>query len=240
MDPTTATNATAGLGTSGITPAGAPMTSALGKDDFLKLLMAQIQHQDPMSPLADHEFVAQLATFSGLEQQMLSNERLGELQLAELSSGNAQLAGFIGQEVVASGDSLRYDGGTAPPVALDLDGAAAAVKITIKASDGRVVSTIDAGARPEGSSSVPWNAVDANGQPLPAGEYTVSVDAVDRNGNPVTARTLITGTVTGLSFENGYAELLIGDRRIQPADIVSVGAPSSPAAPPRAPTSTDP
>lgn len=241
MDPTTATTPTAGLGTSGIAPAGAPMGNALGKDDFLKLLMAQIQHQDPMSPMADHEFVAQLATFSGLEQQMLANDRLGELQLAQLSAGNAQLAGFIGQEVVAAGDTVTVGEGTTPPVAIDLDAAAATVTITVKDADGRIVSTIDAGSRSAGSSDVVWNAVDANGQPLPAGDYTVSIEAKDRNGAPVTGRTLVSGTVTGLSFENGYAELLVGEHRIQPADIVSVGTDDTTTSPPpRTPSPTDP
>lgn len=238
MEPTSPTTSTAGLGTTGLQPTGtAALGGALGKDEFLKLLMAQIQFQDPMSPMADHEFVAQLATFSGLEQQMVANERLGELQLSQLSSGNAQLAGFIGQSVVARGDSLTIGDGAVPPVSVQLDGAAAKVDITIRDAAGSVVATIDGGSRPAGSSEVAWPGTDGSGNPLPPGNYSVSVEDTDAQGQPVAASTLTSGVVTGVSFENGYAELLIGSRRIQPADILSVGAAPqpSPTTPPTAP-----
>ncbi len=237
MDPTTATTNTAGLGTTGLQPSGnAAMGSAMGKDDFLKLLMAQIQYQDPMSPMADHEFVAQLATFSGLEQQMVANERLGELQLAQLSAGNTQLAGFIGKSVVARGDTVTLGEGAVPPVAVQLSGAAATVEITIRDANGSVVATIDGGARPTGSTEIAWNGTGVDGQKLPPGDYTVSVTARDAEGNPVTASPLVSGVVSGLSFENGFAELLVGSRRIQPADILSVGSAPADAIPSPSPT----
>jgi flagellar basal-body rod modification protein FlgD len=238
MDPvSTSTSTPGGLGTSGITPAGGgaltnAATSSLGKDDFLKLLMAQIQHQDPMSPMADHEFVAQLATFSGLEQQMVANERLGELQMAQLSAGNAQLAGFIGQDVVARGDHLTLTGGTPPPIPIQLASNATEVEVTVRDASGSVVATVKAGSKPEGSGSIAWPGTDADGNALPPGEYTVSVTAKDAQGQSVDVSPLVRGVITGVSFENGYAELLVGSTRIQPADILSVGAPTTaPASP---------
>ncbi len=228
MDPTAPATSTAGLGTTGLKPAGnASLGSTMGKDEFLKLLMAQLEYQDPMSPMADHEFVAQLATFSGLEQQMVANERLGELQLSQLSSGNAQLAGFIGKDVVARGDTITLDDGPAAPIAVKLDGPASQVRVTVRDASGSVVSVIEGGPRAAGGNDIAWPGTDGSGNPLPPGNYTVSVDAKDGNGQPVSASTLITGVVSGLSFENGYAELLVGSRRIQPADIISVGAPAS-------------
>lgn len=213
----------AGLGTSSLTGSGpGALAGTLGKDDFLKLLMSQLQHQDPMQPMADQEFVAQLAQFSGLEQQMLTNDKLEQLQLAQLSAGNAQLAGFIGKDITARGDTLRLDGTNVPPISVDLPSAAASVKITVRDADGNVVNTFDAGARNKGTFSTPWSGKDQNGNPLPAGTYQVEVTATDAEGKSITASPLLHGTCTGLSFENGYAELLIGDRRIMPADIVSV------------------
>jgi flagellar basal-body rod modification protein FlgD len=219
----------AGLGTGAAqqTGGGGNLSGALGKNEFLNLLMAQMQHQDPMEPLKDHEFVAQLATFSGLEQQMLSNDRLLELQLAQISTGNAQLAGFIGQNVVAKGDSLTIGNGTTPPVGVQLGGAAEKVEVTITDSTGKVVSTFEKGPLDAGHHELAWNGKDANGVPLPAGDYTVQVTATDAEGNAVTADPLLSGEVTGVTFENGYAELLVGEHHISPADILSVGANSS-------------
>ena len=177
--PISTTDPAAGLGTGAAKLPGndGNLAGALGKTEFLNLLMAQMQHQDPMEPLKDHEFVAQLATFSGLEQQMLSNDRLLELQLAQISTGNAQLAGFIGQNVVAKGDSLTVGDGPTPPIGVQLEGAAETVDVTITDSTGKVVSTFEAGPLAAGHHDVTWSGKDANGVPLPAGDYTVQVTA---------------------------------------------------------------
>ena len=98
---------TTGLGTSGAS--ATPSTTALpndgmGKDEFLKLLTAQLQNQDPMNPLQNHEFVAQLAQFSSLEEMEKVNENL--LGLALLQQSNALISqltdssALIGQNVV--------------------------------------------------------------------------------------------------------------------------------------------
>jgi flagellar basal-body rod modification protein FlgD len=224
--PISATDPAAGLGTgsANIPANGGDLAGALGKTEFLNLLMAQMQHQDPLEPLKDHEFVAQLATFSGLEQQMLSNDRLLELQLAQISTGNAQLAGFIGQSVVAKGDSLTIGDGTPPPVGVQLEGKAETVDVTITDSTGKVVSTFQAGPLEQGHHDLTWSGKDANGVALPPGEYTVQVTAKDEDGNAIAASPLLSGVVTGVTFENGYAELLVGEHHITPGDVLSVGA----------------
>lgn len=231
IDPINSTPA--GLGTGNRSEGGGELANALGKNDFLKLLMAQMQAQDPLKPVSDTEFVAQLATFSGLEQQTLTNDRLLELQLAQLSSGNAQLTGFIGQSVVARGDTLTLTGGDPPPVGVQLGAAAETVEVTVTNAAGDVVSTFSKGPLGEGTHDLSWSGKDANGLALPPGEYKVSVKATGADGQPVTASALVTGVVTGVSFDNGYAELLIGERRIMPADVLSVGA--TPVPPPPAP-----
>ncbi len=217
-----------GLGTSSLGGNQAALGSALGKEDFLKLLMSQLQHQDPMQPMADQEFVAQLAQFSGLEQQMLANDRLEQLQLAQLSAGNAQLAGFIGKDITAHGDTIRLDGQGVPPISVDLSAPAASVKVTVRDQAGKVVSSFDAGAKNQGTGTIPWSGKDPNGNPLPPGNYKVEITATDAGGQPVAASALSHGACTGLPFENGYAELLIGDRRVLPADIVSIDDGSAP------------
>jgi flagellar basal-body rod modification protein FlgD len=231
MDPvdTTSTDPTSGLGTS-LTPAGTGnLAKTLGKDDFLKLLMAQIQYQDPMAPMADHEFVAQLATFSSLEQQMLSNDRLGQLQLGQLSNGNAELAGFIGQEIVAKGNTINIGTGAVTPIPAQLEADAAKVTVTVRDSEGKVVSTFETGPQKTGAQQLTWSGKDTNGNPLAPGTYTVEMKAEDAEGAEVKVAALSRGVVTGLSFENGYAELLIGTLRVRPADILSVGdAPADP------------
>lgn len=234
MDPISDSSTTTGIGTSEVQSLTGNLGKAMGKDDFLKLLMAQIQFQDPMEPMKDQEFVAQLATFSSLEQQMLSNDHLTQLQLGQLSNGNAELSGFIGKEIVAKGDTIEIGTNGIPPIPAQLDGDAETVTVTVRDADGNVVNTFEAGPQKAGSHELAWSGKDASGNPLPAGSYTISIAAKDAEGADVTASALTRGTVTGISFENGYAELLIGSRRVRPADILSVGNL------PTTPTSTTP
>lgn len=198
--------------------------SAMGRDDFLKLLMAQIEYQDPMSPVQNHEFVAQLATFSSLEQQVLSNQRLEELQMVQMSTSNAQLSSFIGQEVRARGDSVTLDGNGGAPLGFELPSEASTVTITVKDATGQIVAEMDREQLGAGIHAIEWPGTDRDGNPLPAGQYRLAIQATDAQGNPVEASTIVSGTVDAISFEHGYPELVIGEHRIPPAQIISVGS----------------
>jgi flagellar basal-body rod modification protein FlgD len=229
LDPATA--GSVGTSGSGLTDA---TTETMGRDEFLKLLMAQLEHQDPMNPVENHEFVAQLATFSGLEQQILANQRLQELQLAQMSASNAQLAGFIGKEITAGGEQISLDGTKVSPIGIQLDAPAETVTITVRDAGGKIVYSGERTNLGTGSHQITWPGTDTDGNPLRAGVYDVEVSASDADGNPVGASAVVAGIVTGVTFENGYPELLVGDLRVQPAQILSIGggdgssAPTSP------------
>lgn len=74
-------------------------SSDLGKDEFLKILMTQIQNQDPLSPMDDREFISQMTTFSSLEQMMNMNESIGLLVNNQMMSPVVQYSHLIGKEV---------------------------------------------------------------------------------------------------------------------------------------------
>ncbi len=76
----------------------------LGKDDFLKILVTQLQHQDPTSPMQDKEFIAQMAQFSSLEQMTNMSEGFSRLSGLLASS---EAAGFLGKKVeIRDGENL--------------------------------------------------------------------------------------------------------------------------------------
>src|SRR5690625_2077249 len=74
-------------------------SSELGKDEFMKILMAQLQHQDPLSPMDDREFISQMATFSSLEQLMNMASSIDTLVQSQLISPVIQYSHMIGQNV---------------------------------------------------------------------------------------------------------------------------------------------
>lgn len=74
-------------------------SSELGKDEFMKILMTQLQHQDPLSPMDDREFISQMATFSSLEQMMNMTNSIDMLVESQLISPVIQYSHMIGKEV---------------------------------------------------------------------------------------------------------------------------------------------
>ncbi|TPV95484.1 MAG: hypothetical protein B7733_09535 [Myxococcales bacterium FL481] len=210
-------------------PAPDPRTDALtsaqngmGRDEFLKLLTTQIENQDPLDPLKNHEFVAQLAQFSALEQQIITNDSLSQMQQSQMSLSNAQLTNMIGKEVVARGDSVRIAGGDAQSIGLMLPSAASRVEITVSDQNGNAVAQVNRDRLSPGYQDVAWNGLNVDGQPLADGRYHVSVSAVDAAGNPMTVDTMTRGRVEAVTFENGIAELIVGNARVVPGDVLSI------------------
>lgn len=201
---------------------------SLGKDEFLELLVAQIANQDPLDPLEDKEFIAQLAQFSALEQQLETNQRLSDLQLSQDELNRAQIASWVGRTVDAETNALEIQGGSAPPAVFELQASAAEATIEVVDSAGRVVRTLDRQALPAGIQSVAWDGTDLNGNRLPDGVYTMRVEAFDSNGIAVPAVSRIRGEVTQVNFGQGSVQLMVGKVPIQLGDIISLSQTSNP------------
>lgn len=200
--------------------------TALGKADFLKLLTEQLKNQDPTNPLDDKAFVTQLAQFSSLEQAMAMNDKLAMLQLSQSAVVNAQMAGLVGKSVLVKSTTVVVPASGDPsPVTLHLGGDAAKVTVRVVDGKGNVVRTLDPGALTAGTHAVPWDGKDASGSRLPAGSYKVEVIAKDLDGQKVTADNELLGTVTGIAFDSGQAELELGSVRVKPADVVEITNP---------------
>lgn len=208
----------------GIGPATAPSAASgvLGKEDFLKLLVAQLSQQDPLNPQDGAEFVAQLAQFSSVEQLVNIRGGLDTLAMAQQASTSAQVVGFIGRDVVALGDEIEVGEGGAR-VSFSLAGAAEDVDVDILDANGEAVATVNAGACKSGETTVLFDGRDGDGNPLEPGSYHFRVRAKDADGATVAATPLVTGTVVGVTFEAGYPELLLANgKRLALADVIRV------------------
>ena len=117
----------------------------LGKDAFLKLLIAQVEHQNPLEPLQGTEFTGQLAQFSSLEELSNVNANLENLKHYQETMNNVQAMGFIGKEVVAKGSTIETDNGDGGRIFFALDDAAAQVDVSIFDGEGKIVRILHAG-----------------------------------------------------------------------------------------------
>ena len=194
----------------------------LGKEDFLLLLVTQLQNQDPLNPSDSTEFTAQLAQFSALEQLTNVNDNLKYLQLYQASINNAQTVDFIGKTVIAYGDTVNVSDGVSEDIMFELSGDAENTTISIYDDSGELVATLEEGAVSEGKQTISWDCKDDDGDTVSDGAYTFEVAAVDSNGNSVDASTYNEVVVTGVTFEDGTTYLLAGDKKIAMGDVVTI------------------
>ncbi len=153
-------------------------SSALGKDEFVKLLMTQMQNQDPTSPQDSEAFVAQLATFAQVELAQASMSRLEAILVSQAASNQLATTALVGKDVTIAGEGLTVRDGNVSPTMIDLEGAAESVIVVVKDKDGKEVAKVDLGSLPAGDTSYTWNGM-IEGEPAPDGEYSISVVASD-------------------------------------------------------------
>lgn len=153
-------------------------SNALSSDfeTFLRMLTTQMENQDPLNPIESSDFAVQLATFSGVEQQIRTNDLLESLATGLGASGLSQLAGWVGMEARVSAPANFT--GAPMTLAPDVEPGADAAFLVVKSASGQVVSRE---ALPVDAESVVWAGVGNSGAPLPAGLYTFEVESVTQD-----------------------------------------------------------
>lgn len=189
--------------------------SELDRNAFLMLLVTQFQYQDPLNPMEDKEFIAQLAQFNALEQSMQTNENLQNLLAEQQRQTNISAANYLGREVSARGYGVSVENGTVSKLEYASDQEIAKAQANIIDASNQVVATVDLGSLAAGSiGEVNWNGMYSSGGMAPDGVYTVAIVAWNANGDRISnIDTSVTGTVTGVSFYNGEHYLRLSDGR---------------------------
>jgi len=207
-----------------------PSSTGADRDTFLKLLTAQLANQDPLNPMDNTAFVAQLAQFSALEQAIETNTRLGVLSVQQSGIANTAVASLVGREVTVKGTSVSLQGqGIGAPVGYTLEDDAASVQLSIRNEDGTVVRTIDAGEQRAGFQQVTWDGKDDAGNLLPKGNYSISVQAKSDADAAVAVTQETTATLVSVSFDKGYPELHLSNGVVVSAsELMRVGGEALP------------
>jgi flagellar basal-body rod modification protein FlgD len=200
---------------------------SLDKNAFLKLLVAQMKNQDPLKPMDNTEFVAQLAQFSNLEQVMGINSRLDTLTVQGQGLQNTEISNLVGKTVTVNGKSIALDGsGGAVSFGFSIDTPAATTTVVISDANGNPIRTLDGGARSAGLAKLTWDGKNDAGVRQPPGPYTVTVTAKTQGGAPIPVTQNAKGRVSTVSFAKGYPEIQLENGLAVPvSDLLDVSAP---------------
>jgi len=202
---------------------GQALTSkTVTQDDFLKLLIAQLQNQNPLQPMDNQEFAAQLATFNSLGQLIDINGKLGQLQSMQGLASQYNAASLIGKEIEVNGNVVNLAEGSSAALGYQLGANAARVGISIRNSAGELVRQIDAGSQKAGEQTIQWDGKNSAGKPVPSGLYSFEITAVDVSGRNIPASGLVRGTVTGVSLGGNEPLLEIGALMVPLSSVTRV------------------
>lgn len=153
-------------------------------ETFLKMLTTQLENQDPLNPVDSSDYAVQLATFSSVEQQTLTNQKLDNLASLMGVQGMTQLAPWVGQE--ARSTAAVYMGGT--PITLQPSPASNADRAVLVVKD-KGGTTVAREEIPVDTTSYSWTGKAITGTSLPTGTYTLSLESyangVQISNNPV-------------------------------------------------------
>ncbi|KHK02230.1 flagellar hook assembly protein FlgD [Desulfovibrio sp. TomC] len=198
-------------------------TSSLGMDAFLQLLVTQLQYQDPLSPMDDKEFVAELAQFSSVEQLTEINTGIEKLSTIGQEQQLLGAVNFIGKTIEATGTAIGLTDGDATAVTFTLPEDASTCLVNILDSSGNIVRTVDTGAAKAGQVEFDWDGKDYDGNVMDDGQYQVAVTATNADGDVMKVSSTMTGTVTGIQQVSGTYYLDIGNgRNVAFSDITNV------------------
>jgi flagellar basal-body rod modification protein FlgD len=185
---------------SGASTGNGPATGVGGltMGDFLTLMTAQLQNQDPLNPTDSNQFLSQLSELSTVEGISQLNTSMTSLSNSMLSSQALTSASLVGQGILTAASSATYASGTLLSGAVQVPAGASAVVLTISNAAGAMVDQISVPAT-SGLQTFSWNGSTSNGQPAPSGIYGVSATA-QVGGATQAATTLLNGTVSSVTL----------------------------------------
>lgn len=227
---------------------------ALDKDDFLKIMLTQMKHQDPTNPFKAEQMATEIAQFTTVEQLQNVNNNIKALSGQNQPVERMAMAGMIGKIVTVDKDRFPHIEGKKEALNFVLPRDAAELRVALVSDTGETVYEKDMGATKAGVVDISWDGIKTNTLPAKSGNYMLRIDAKDPRGAGIDTNPQAQAKIIGVSFEGGEPVFLVGDHRRQdkvtmrniiriesdPGQVQMPGAPAAPKAaapilPPAAP-----
>jgi flagellar basal-body rod modification protein FlgD len=205
-------------------------------DTFLSILTTQLRNQNPLDPLDTNQFTQQLVQFTGVEQQLQTNDFLEALLMNTQEGFRADAVSYIGKQVTASGQTGELKDGGAT-WAFNAESTVANATVTIKDARGSVVYT-ETGSLAAGPGNFLWDGIGTDGNRRPDGVYTIEIRGTNVAGSTVNVSTSSVGIVTAIDFSGDEPMLTVGRNKVALSDVTDVRLVTPPTTTP--PTTTPP
>jgi len=197
-------------------------TYNLDADDFMTLLLTQLENQDPTDPMDMDAFTSQLCSLNQLQQSVQTNAHLEEI-LSEISSGSSSNAvAYIGKSIIVDGAGVSVSGGSACNMVFDLEGDASLASITVYDPDGNAVKTLELSDLSSGGNSVEWDGTGDDGETLEDGTYNYTITAYNSDSETINATMYSNLLVTGVAYDDGTPFLIAGGQEISLDNVTGV------------------
>ena len=180
----------------------------LGKNEFLELLVAQLNNQNPLEPQENGEFIAQLAQFSQVEGIEKLNTSMGSLLSGYQSSQALQASSLVGRKVIVPTEKAVVDTSETFKGSLVLPVTSSNVYVNVYDSAGKAVSRVNLGQQAAGNVSFMWDGKDSSGNLLPPGTYKFEAQATYADGTKG-LYTLLPANVDSVTLGQNGGELML-------------------------------
>jgi flagellar basal-body rod modification protein FlgD len=191
-------------------------------ETFLTLLTAQLKNQDPLSPLDSKDFTNQLVQFSGVEQQLKTNDLLSSLTENTKLSAGATAVAYLGKEATANSSIATIPSGGNATWNYEIPRAAASVSLRVLDSSGRVIATAN-GETTRGEKAFQWDGKDQSGRDVNAGTYRLEINATGADGQPIIGSVSRRGIISAVDLSGTTPTVTIAGASVPLSSIVKIG-----------------
>jgi flagellar basal-body rod modification protein FlgD len=183
----------------------------LDKDDFLKIMITQMKHQDPTSPFKAEQMATEMAQFTSVEQMQNINQTLNRMANQNSPLERMAMTNLIGKTVTVDRERFPHVEGQGDSLSYALPRNAASVKLVVADDKGEAITERDLGAVEAGDHTYAWDGLRTGGLPVKSGNLMFKVIATDARGASIPIQSQSRAQVVGVSFEGSEPALLIGD-----------------------------
>jgi flagellar basal-body rod modification protein FlgD len=185
----------------------------LDKDDFMRIMITEMRHQDPTKPMDAERMATQMAQITSVEQLKNVSNAIEKLSDKNSATDRLAMSGMIGKTVTVDKGRFSHQKGTLSPINFELPEEAAKVKLTILNEKGDEVASRDLDPMKAGANVYNWDGVTSSSTQGNTGTYLVRVDAENSKGAKIKIDPVSKETVVGVSFEGGETNFLVGDAK---------------------------